>query len=78
MHAALMARHRDICRERKGVHVMRHHAERYYAACLLEVSSPVGVRRFRRLCEQGYRLYRDGAGRHQAAWGGLVNVPAIT
>jgi hypothetical protein len=69
MHAALMARHRGICRERK---------ERYYAACLLELSSPVGVRRFRRLCEQGYRLYRDDAGRHQAAWGGLVNVPAIT
>jgi hypothetical protein len=63
MYAALMARHRGICRERKDLHGMRRHAERYYAACLLEDNSPAAVQRFRRLCEQGYRLYRDGAGR---------------
>jgi hypothetical protein len=62
MYAALMARHRGICRERKDVQGMRRHAERYYASCLLEDSSPAGVQRFRRLCDQGYCLYRDGAG----------------
>lgn len=62
MHAALIARHRGICRERKGTEVRRG-AERYYAACLLEDGTPAGVQRFRRLCEQGYRLFRDGAGR---------------
>jgi len=68
MHAALMARHRGICRERKGdASGARHGAERYYAACLLEDGTPAGVQRFRRLCEQGYRLYRDGAGRPKAA-----------
>lgn len=63
MHAALMARHRGICRERKAAGGAKRGAERYYAACLLEDGTPAGVQRFRRLCEQGYRLYRDGAGR---------------
>ena len=68
MHAALMARHRGICRERKaGAEGARQGAERYYAACLLADGSPAGVQRFRRLCEQGYRLYQDGAG--QADYG---------
>jgi hypothetical protein len=70
MHAALMARHRGICRERKAdPDGARRGAERYYAACLLEDGSPAGVQRFRRLCEQGYRLYRDGAGRGQSQTG---------
>lgn len=66
MHSALMARHRGICRERKAETSAARHSERYYAACLLEDNSPSGVQRFRRLCEQGYRLYRDGAGRPRA------------
>ncbi|HEV7164669.1 MAG TPA: hypothetical protein VGO35_04670 [Gammaproteobacteria bacterium] len=69
IHAALMARHRGICLERKtvGGPRPRHGVERYYAECLLDDGSPAGVQRFRRLCEQGYRLYRDGAGRTKAA-----------
>ncbi|HSN17538.1 MAG TPA: hypothetical protein VLV87_04955 [Gammaproteobacteria bacterium] len=69
IHSALMARHRGICRERKATaDGARRGAERYYAACLLEDGTPAGVQRFRRLCEQGYRLYRDGAGRPRATW----------
>jgi hypothetical protein len=69
IHAALMARHRGICLERKAHKraSARHGVERYYAECLLDDASPAGVQRFRRLCEQGYRLYRDGAGRARAA-----------
>ncbi|MFI4920722.1 MAG: hypothetical protein ACHQAZ_03670 [Gammaproteobacteria bacterium] len=69
IHAALMARHRGICLERKAVKGPRprHGVERYYAECLLDDASPAGVQRFRRLCEQGYRLYQDGAGRAKAA-----------
>ncbi len=65
IHAALMARHRGICLERKTGKAMRPRqgAEKHYAECLLDDGSPAGVQRFRRLCEQGYRLYRDGAGR---------------
>ena len=65
IHAALMARHRGICLERKSGKDMRlrQGAERHYAECLLDDGSAAGVQRFRRLCDQGYRLYRDGAGR---------------
>jgi hypothetical protein len=66
----LMARHRGICRERKDAASARRGAERYYAACLLEDGTAAGVQRFRRLCEQGYRLYRDGAGRPKPTWDG--------
>lgn len=62
MHAALMARHRGIVIERRLAGPAKP-KESYYAACILEDGSPAGVQRFRRLCEQGYRLYRDGAGR---------------
>jgi hypothetical protein len=66
MHAALMARHRGICAERKAEapRVGRRGAERHYALSILGDGTPAGVQRFRRLCEQGYRLYRSGAGRH--------------
>lgn len=65
IHAALMARHRGICLERKSGKDMRFRqgAEKHYALCLLVDGSAAGVQRFRRLCAQGYRLYRDGAGR---------------
>ena len=67
IHAALMARHRGICLERKALKGERpRHVERQYAECLLDDGSAAGVQRFRRLCEQGYRLYRDGAGRKAA------------
>ncbi|HET7174371.1 MAG TPA: hypothetical protein VFK21_00035 [Gammaproteobacteria bacterium] len=65
IHAALLARHRGIVLERKAVAPTRG-VEREYAECLLDDGSPAGVQRFRRLCEQGYRLYRDGAGRKVA------------
>ncbi|HEV2332712.1 MAG TPA: hypothetical protein VGV16_06075 [Gammaproteobacteria bacterium] len=65
IHAALLARHRGIVLERKAV-VPTRGVEREYAECLLDDGSPAGVQRFRRLCEQGYRLYRDGAGRNAA------------
>lgn len=66
IHAALMARHRGICLERKArkEERPRHGVERVYAECLFDDGSQAGVQRFRRLCEQGYRLYRDGAGRN--------------
>lgn len=67
MHAALMARHRGICRERKPAkRQVSGASESFYAACLLADGSPAGVQRFRRLCEQGYRLYQDGAGVQKA------------
>ena len=65
IHAALMARHRGICLERKTSRAARprHGVERRYAECLFNDSSNAAVQRFRRLCEQGYRLYGQGAGR---------------
>lgn len=67
IHAALMARHRGIYLERKTLKGEKpRHVERHYAECLLDDGSAAGVQRFRRLCEQGYRLYRDGAGRKAA------------
>lgn len=65
IHAALLARHRGILLERKASRPPRG-VEREYAECLLDDGSAAGVQRFRRLCEQGYRLYRDGAGRKVA------------
>jgi len=65
IHAALLARHRGIVLERKALRPARG-VEREYAECLLDDGSAAGVQRFRRLCEQGYRLYRDGAGRAAA------------
>ncbi len=62
IHAALMARHRGICLERKAPAAgprPRQGLERQYALDLLGDGSPAGVQRFRRLCEQGYRLFRD-------------------
>ncbi|HLW75312.1 MAG TPA: hypothetical protein VKT74_09610 [Gammaproteobacteria bacterium] len=61
IHAALMARHRGICAEHKAF-PRRRGAERHYASSLLGDGSTAGVQRFRRLCEQGYRLYQEGAG----------------
>lgn len=61
MHAAPMTRHRGICAERKA-YPRRRGAERHYALDILGDGSLVGVQRFRRLCEQGYRLYTQGAG----------------
>lgn len=65
IHAAVMARHRGICLERKTRRLERprHGVERVYAECLLDDGSDAGVPRFRRLYEQGSRLYGDGAGR---------------
>ena len=62
IHGALMARHRGICLEHKAQGSGRRGAERRYAANLLGDGSAAGVQRFRRLCEQGYRLYQEGAG----------------
>jgi hypothetical protein len=65
MHAALLARHRGICVERKldpsGRRLGRG-SERHYAANLLADGTPAGVQKFRRLCEQGYRLFQERAG----------------
>jgi len=62
---ALMARHRGICAERKldgdGRGLARG-SERYYAQHILKDGTPAGVQRFRRLCEQGYRLFLERAG----------------
>lgn len=62
IYAALMARDRGICAEHKAF-PRRRGVERHYAASLLGDGSPAGVQRFRRLCELGYRLYQQGAGR---------------
>ncbi|MGE5624832.1 MAG: hypothetical protein ACM3ZT_04715 [Bacillota bacterium] len=62
IHAALMARHRGICGEHKAFH-RRRGIERHYASEILGDGSPAGVQRFRRLCEQGYRLCQQVAGR---------------
>jgi hypothetical protein len=62
---ALMARHRGICAERKLGGSGRGPArgsERYYAEHILKDGTPAGVQRFRRLCEQGYRLFLERAG----------------
>ena len=63
IHAALMARHRGICIEPKQTRLPGAPSERRYAEILLKDGSQAGVQRFRRLCEQGYRLYEQGAGR---------------
>ena len=61
IHAALMARHRGICAEHKA-YPRRRGVERHYASEVLGDGSAAGVQRFRRLCEQGYRLYQQGVG----------------
>ena len=59
IHAALMARHRGICLDRTAAVGERPRLEREYALDILGDGTPAGVQRFRRLCEQGYRLFRD-------------------
>lgn len=63
VHAALMARHRGICIGRGGRAAWRtpRNTEKHYAWCVVSDGSPAGVQKFRRLCEQGYRLFKDWA-----------------
>ena len=61
VHAALLARHRGICTSRGGRTAWRapRNTEKHYAWCVVADGSPAGVQKFRRLCEQGYRLFKD-------------------